>query len=150
MTVFFMAATPAFQQNRDTYAIIFKTIKNLGYTLALQQDDASFIGALGDQDTLDQHDWEIMCSREVDAVSRCDLAIFDATNKATFGVGYLAALALQQNKPVLLLLRDNSLQGSIITGLKHPTLRRASFNDGNVRVVVGEFLRGEGQGSAGQ
>jgi hypothetical protein len=90
---------------------------------------------------LDQDDWETLCKRELAHLEECDALIVDATDKSTFGVGYQAAVAIAKNKPTLLLLRENSLRGSFISGLKHPALIRRQFNDGNVRDVVSDFLR---------
>jgi hypothetical protein len=142
MKVFFMAASRSFGGNLDVYNKIFNVIKETGNRLILKTDPISYKESIGGGDvSFDNEDWKILCKREVDAAQMCDVAIFDATNKASFGVGYLAALTLAAGKPCLLLLHKDSLGGSIITGLEHPMLTREYFDEDNIGKIVEQFLK---------
>ena len=134
-----MAASTTFVENVTTYERIFEVVKKLGHTLLPRNDVTSMIESIGN-DTLDVDDWRVMCQREHNNLQECDAAIFDATNKATFGVGYYAALALQANKPTLFLLREGSLEGSIITGLEHRMLIRKYFKENTIEGIIRGFL----------
>lgn len=70
------------------------------------------------------------------------IAIFDVTNKASFGVGFLANLCLAGQVPSLFLLSEDSRNGSIMTGLIHLCLERKIYNHRAVGTIVSSFLKG--------
>jgi hypothetical protein len=142
MKVYLEVASTAYRENSKYYNKVLETIAAMGHN-AVQADAATQIESVGDKNTLDDDDWHILCEREVRQVLQSNIIILDVTNKATFGVGYLAALALENNKPTLFLQRDDSLRGSFINGLRHPKLTRATFaNIDDLTGIVEGFLKG--------
>lgn len=89
---------------------------------------------------LDQEEWELLCKRDIELLNVADIVIVEVSNKATFGTGYMAALALIASKPTLFLLQEDSVRGSFTAGLKHSMLTRKTYNSRNVEQLVKDFL----------
>lgn len=145
MKVAFMVPSVLYAQNEHIYKRVNAAIEQAGHTLCLPGDGLLVSEAMGDKNALDAEDWQLLCSRELVAAQECDAAIVDVTDKATFGVGYFAATALQAGKPTLFLMHKNSLQGSVISGLQHKRLSRAVYDEYDAKGVVLEYLRGVGE-----
>ncbi|HSE61556.1 MAG TPA: nucleoside 2-deoxyribosyltransferase [Candidatus Saccharimonadales bacterium] len=139
MIVHFVAPTPQFEKNQASYQKIIDAIIASGYEPSSEFSQRVPTEIEMGLSMLDQEDWETICRRELARIDACDALIADATNKSTFGVGYEVAIALAQEKPVLLLLRDGSMGGSFISGLMHPLLTRQQFNDAAIKRVVRDF-----------
>jgi hypothetical protein len=148
MLTHFVAPTPTYRDNIETYRSIFETILAEGHSLT--RDFGAEVATQIEMglNLLDQDDWETLYNREMAYLSSADALIVDATNKSTFGVGYQAAIALAQQKPVLLLLREGSLGGSFVSGLTNPNLTRRSFNDTNLTHVIRDFCNSVGKTNA--
>ena len=144
MIVHFAAPTPGYERNIEKYKQIARAIESLGYvpTRSISTDISTMI-EMG-MSILDQEEWELVCEREIEMLSRCDVAIFDTADRATFGIGYQAALSLAAEKPTLLLEDRGGPKGSFISGLKHPQLSRAAYTNDAVEDLVLKFLRGLG------
>ncbi len=141
MKVLFGVASLAFPEKRDLILDVERTIKALGHELLFDGQKETAIESKGDTG-LDAHDWRVLCQREIAAAKTCDVAIFDVTDKATFGIGFMASVCLERDIPTLFLLSESSLGGSFICGLERPALTRRSYNKENAESVVAEFLKG--------
>lgn len=140
MKVYFSFPTTFFSKYRDIYEKIQEQIINSGFELFGETDQTAIEQGEG---LLDENDWEILYQRHLNAVRDSDLVIVDASDKSTFGIGFISAVALQSNKPLLILLRENCIGGAFISGLQHPLLERKFFTASNVQGVVDNFLKAQ-------
>lgn len=140
MKVLFGMASTGFKNNEQAYYIIQKAIKDCGHTPYFEGQVETLAESLGDKE-IDKQDWSVLCHRELKAAQECDIAIFDVTNKASFGIGYMAAICLARAVPTLFLLQKGSMGGSFISGLEHPNLEREYYDDKNIHGAVSSFLK---------
>lgn len=119
MIVHFDCASPVAAANPGYYKKIVKIIENLGHSVANTWDDNLYQEMA--QSLPDQEDFEVLCAKTVDSLLRSDVVILDVRGKGVFGLGYQTALALQAEKPTLL-LRYADARGSFVDGLRHPLL----------------------------
>ena len=138
MKVLFGVASLNYQQNKR----IKLSIKAAGHSVYFENDHETAIESADKPSFLMPEDWLVLCRRELAAANDCDAAIFDVTNKATFGVGFLASIRLSRAVPTLFLLSEGSRNGSIITGLEQPQLMRRIYNSKNVGTIVSNFIEG--------
>lgn len=142
MKVLFAAASTSYARNMEVYERIKKQIQALGHEVYFDGQDATAVESTGSVRSLDDDDWKVLCDREVGAAQECDAAIFDVSDKATFGVGFMASICVSKGTPTLFLLRDDTVGGSFVSGLQRACLQRKSFNTANVAGKVRKFLEG--------
>src|SRR6476469_7505366 len=75
------------------------------------------------------------------AIRNSDLLIAEASDASVFGVGYEVATALQQNKPVLVLVQKNTSGFSYAKGLKHDLLTYKEYEVETVEDIVEAFMK---------
>lgn len=141
MIAHLVVPTSSYEKNAEKYKRILLTIQSLGYrpTRSATTDQSTLIEmGLG---ILDQEECEILCKRDLEMLAASDVVIADTTDRATFGVGYQAAVALAAGKPTLLLEVEGATKGSFISGLKHPSLTRAFYAESTLSEAVEKFLR---------
>lgn len=142
MKVLFGVASLNYQQNKRIYETVKLSIKAAGHSVYFENDHETAIESADKPSFLTPEDWQVLCQRELATANDCDAAIFDVTNKATFGVGFLASICLSRAVPTLFLLSEGSRNGSIITGLEQPQLMRRTYNSKNVGTIVSNFIEG--------
>ena len=135
----FAGSSTKFSQNILAVNHVKQAISDAGHQLTLDLDEQTTIESVGDAGN-DKEDWHILAQREINAAQDCDVAIFDVTDKASFGVGYMAAIVLGANKPTLFLTREGSLEGSFISGLEHVKITRSIYTPSTLANIVIRFL----------
>lgn len=140
MIVHFVAPSPSYEQKRGIIELIRNKIVQHGHDLMYSRasDPATMIEMSAGM--LDSEDWELLCERDMRLLKEADVVIFEVSDKATFGVGYLAAHALLLNKPSLFLMATGSRPGSFTTGLKHEMLTRKIYDNHNIETIITNFL----------
>lgn len=142
MIVHFIAPSSGYKQKVDVIRRIQNAVMGQGHKLTHSTAaDSSTMLEMG-LGILDKEEWELLYKRDMSLLGEADIAIFECSNKATFGVGYLAAHALMLGKPTLLLLDKDGLGGSFTVGLTHAMLTRKFYTEYNVEKNVSEFLEG--------
>lgn len=143
MNILFGVSSLKYSVNQKNYFVVEQTIKMRGHNLYFDNQYETAIESIGNaQNILSRQDWQILCKRELRAAEECEVAIFDVSNKASFGIGYIASICLARKVPTLFLLSVDSLNGSIISGLEHPNLIRQTYTSQNIQKVVEDFLEG--------
>ncbi len=85
-------------------------------------------------------DWKTVMADSLDAVSRSDAIIIEATNY-TFSQGFQTAMALQKKKPVLLVSR-NKITDRVISGYEDPNLTIAEYGTlHELQRIITSFLQ---------
>ena len=75
----------------------------------------------------------------MDALTRADVVIVDASVKS-FSVGFQAAVALQQKKPILMLARNKIGGGFFASGIDETLVTYKEFDSATLDKIVSEFL----------
>jgi len=85
-------------------------------------------------------DWTLFVQKTLDAIKSADMVIIDASNY-TFGQGYQMAAALEYQKPVLVVSRDD-LKYRYITGFTSSLLTYKTYtNETELIKLVASFLK---------
>lgn len=84
-------------------------------------------------------DWQSVNRDNMEALSRADVVIAEATAKS-FSTGYQVATAIQQKKPVLILTRNNALAGTFGSGISSDFVRAENYTAVNVRDIITDFI----------
>lgn len=117
---------------------IISTIEENGGVLARDWVEPTF--ARNRAKTVEQINWEKVMRGNVDAISRADIVIVEATSYR-FSQGYQVAVALQQKKPVLVLSRQ-PLDELSISGITNKLLTLAEYhNQDELQKAVAGFIK---------
>lgn len=88
----------------------------------------------------DAIDWQKVMQGTLDAISRADIIIVEATSYR-FSQGYQVAIALQQKKPVLVVSRTD-LDELSISGITNKLLTLAVYkNEAELETAVSKFIK---------
>ena len=88
----------------------------------------------------DKRDWVAIHKSIIDGLKRADLCIFEASTKS-FAVGFQTALALQMQKPILVLTRNQSLRDTFGAGIVSDLLTYKAYTKDSIGTIVGEFIK---------
>jgi len=138
MIVHFIASKSNLKQNYEYLKLITDTIRNLGHEFARDwlDDEYAFIQKGKKHDTID---WRIVNEENMEALSRADIVIAEATAKS-FSTGFQVANAIQQKKPVLILTRNNALAGTFGSGISSDLVRSKNYTEENAQDIITDFI----------
>ncbi len=138
MIIHFITSKSNIADNYDDLKSIRDTIVNLGHEIARDwlDDEYKFVKSGKGHATID---WNVVHSENMEALSKADLVIAEATVKS-FSTGFQVANAIQQKKPVLILTRNDELAGTFGSGIDSDFVRQKSYNAGNVRDIICDFI----------
>lgn len=138
MIVHFVASKGQILKRYDDYERIRSTILALGHTIAYDwiDDEREFLES-GKKHT--SAEWEEIVSKNMAALARAEVVIAEAS-AMTFSSGYLVAHAINMKKPVLVLTRDNQLEGTFGSGIVSDFVRLVNYSESDVRDFITEFI----------
>ena len=85
-------------------------------------------------------DWHLVVTADIDAISRADLVIIEATHDRLLQ-GYEIAVSLQYKRPTLLLSRD-SLEQHAFSGIRDRLLTTVQYEtEDELEALVKDFIR---------
>jgi hypothetical protein len=85
-------------------------------------------------------EWDDVHKENIEAISRSDIVIIEATNYG-FQEGFYTSQALQQKKPVLLVTREN-IRSRLIHGINHKLLTTQRYdNQEDLKKIVTKFIK---------
>lgn len=138
MIVHFIASKGEILKRYEDYERIRSTVLALGHTLAYDWiDEEREFWESGRKHT--QADWEVIVNKNMAALERADVVIAEAS-AMTFSTGYLVAQAINLKKPILVLTRDNQLEGTFGSGIVSDFVRLVNYSASDVRNVIAEFI----------
>jgi len=140
MVIHFAGSTHHLLESIDDFRQIIDAIHKEGHVLARDWVEPSYSLLGSGDDKVENVDWEEIYKQNIDAVSTADLMIADAT-RDSFGVGFLIAIAIQQRKPILVLLKKGTKEGMILRGLHGESIAKAVYTDENVKMIVSKFIK---------
>lgn len=123
----------------EYYRTVVVSIKASGYDLTYDWVEEAYEDAKSATREKPETDWETIDKRFESAVQQADVVIVDATLKGFF-VGYRAAQAVAQKKPLLILTRDAS--SNAVTGITTPTgyIKSVIYTKKSLKESVQKFL----------
>lgn len=138
MIVHFIASKGEILKRYEDYERIRSTVLALGHTLAYDWiDEERKFWQSGKKHT--QAEWEEIVNKNMAALARADVVIAEAS-AMTFSSGYLIANAINQKKPVLVLTRDNQLEGTFSSGVVSDFVRLVNYSESDVRDYIADFI----------
>jgi len=136
--VHFIASKSQILKRYDDYERIRSTVLALGHTLAYDWiDEEREFWESGKKHT--SAEWEKIVSKNIAALARAEVVIAEAS-AMTFSSGYLIAHAIHMKKPVLVLTRDNQLEGTFSSGIVSDFVRLVNYSESDVRDFITEFI----------
>lgn len=138
MIVHFIASKGEILKRYEDYELIRSTVLALGHTLAYDWiDEEREFWESGRKHT--QADWEIIVNKNMAALERADVVIAEAS-AMTFSTGYLVAHAINLKKPILVLTRDDQLEGTFGSGIVSDFVRLINYSSSDVRDFIADFI----------
>lgn len=138
MIVHFVASKGEILKGYKDYERIRDAILALGHTVAYDWIDGEYVFTKSGKKHSSK-EWEEIISLNMAALARADVVIAEAS-AMTFSSGYLVAHAINQKKPVLVLARDNQLEGTFGSGIVSDFVRLVNYSESDVRDIVAEFI----------
>lgn len=85
-------------------------------------------------------EWDDVHKENIEAISRSDIVIIEATNYG-FQEGFYTSQALQQKKPVLLVTREN-IRSRLMHGISHKLLTAQHYDkQEDLKKIVAKFIK---------
>jgi len=142
MVIYFIGSVRGFNEHLPYYKKIIEVIHSRGNVLA--RDWIGIVNAAGGGDNYRENgniDWTAVHKENVSALKRSDIAIIEAT-ALSFQQGFFTSLALQYQKPTLVLMRGEDVTKRPLSGFKYKLLTTASYDsEEELEKTVSKFVR---------
>jgi hypothetical protein len=138
MVVHFITSKASIASDTEYIRKIVEVIHDLGHELARDwvRAELDFVKTGKKHDSID---WRVVNEENLEALSKADVVIAEATARS-FSTGFQVANAIQQKKPVLILSRDNALVGSFSSGISSNFVHSESYTKDNVQDIIADFI----------
>jgi hypothetical protein len=83
--------------------------------------------------------WRETHNSRVEALSRADIIIVEAST-TSFSVGFFVAMAIQQKKPTLILMRDVRKAVGVLAGMNCDLMCLQEYNDDTLDDILEKFI----------
>lgn len=137
MIVHFISGKNNIEENMPYLRKIVTTIHKSGHVLSRDWIEQAHIAATQGLDR--PPDWQLVFQENMDSLNKADVLIAEITERS-FGVGYQVALASQQKKPILLLRRKGTSNGSLADGISYDYIQRKDYTQDDVAKFIETFL----------
>lgn len=139
MIVHFAASTKNLEKRINFYNIITDTVLKNGAELALYWIDREF-RFIRNGINHTKADWQTIADDNISAITKSDVLIVDVSEHS-FAVGFQVATAINQKKPVLMLVGSDSKGGSFASGIKSDFVKVKKYqNEFEVGLIAKDFL----------
>lgn len=139
MIVHFIASKGDFKEEYRYLKAIMGTIEDLGHEIARNWIDKEYNYLQKTGDTHQSIDWRLVNSENMEALTRADIVVAEASTKS-FSVGYQVATAIHQKKPVLILSRNDAVAGSFTSNISPDFIRNETYTLENVKDKIADFI----------
>ncbi|SRR6266702_2227834 len=128
MLVNFIASRTNMKKDMPYYRHIMETIEHDGHKLTREWIEEVYTIVAEDryEDEVRKADWKKINKAQVDAIGKADVVIVEASARS-FSTGYQACLAIQSQKPTLLLTRSGPLGGTFRSSLTSDFVRNVEY-----------------------
>ena len=142
MLVNFIASRTNMAEDMPFFRQIILTVEKKGHTMARDwiEDVYAMVVENRYEDEVRKADWKQINKEQTDALGKADVVIVEATARS-FSSGYQACLAIQSQKPTLLLTRGSSLGGTFRSSLSSDFVRNVEYKTvDELQAAVSKFL----------
>lgn len=139
MLIHFVGSVLSIEEDLPYFRRIVKAIHDNGHILTRDWVEPAY-KTWQSSKTFKDLDWRGIYSQNMEALTRADIVIVDTTTKS-FSVGYQTAIALQQKKPTLLLVRSDQGDGLFASGMDEDLLVYKSYDDKNLEKILAVFIQ---------
>jgi len=138
MIIHFISSKSNLEESYPYVKQVVDTIKELGHEIARDwvQDEYDYIKSGNRREDID---WREVHSENIAALSRADLVIAEVSAKS-FSTGFQVANAIQQKKPVLILTRNNALEGTFGSGISSDFVRSKNYTVDSLGDIIADFI----------
>lgn len=143
MLVNFIASRTDMIEDMPYFRQIIKTIQENNHSLAREwiEDVYAMVVEGRYEDEVRKADWKKLNKEQIDALGKADVVIVEATARS-FSTGYQACLAIQSQKPTLLLTRGGPLGGTFRSSLSSDFVRNVEYKSiEELDAAVASFLK---------
>ena len=134
MIVHFTCSKRLLAENSDTLRRVVRAIKRRHELASNWIDDYARTKNKGDA-----YDFDEAHRKSIEELAKADVFIAEVTH-SSFGVGYQAAVAIQQKKPMLLLSREDASNDSMVRGLDKALVRYRAYTEDSLGQIIESFL----------
>ena len=137
MQIYFVASSRLVDKDKDIYAQMYKTI-SLEHKMVSDKVwkwvKSGVTDLRGDEQAKKEN-----YNETLKAINKADVVIMEITGHS-MSMGYILSKALEINKPVIAMYRDDA-EPVFIAGIGDPKLVMAAYNSTNVEKVIWESLK---------
>lgn len=138
MIVHFIASKSSLTTDYPHIQRIIDTVHELGHEFARDWMSAELKFIAGGN-THESIDWRKVNQENTEALSKADIIIAEASVKS-FSTGFQVANAIQQKKPVLILTRNNALDGTFGSGINSDFVRNETYTLDTIQDIISDFI----------
>lgn len=138
MIVHFIASKSHIQKDYPHLKRIAEVVSTLGHTFARDwlDEELAYTTSGNKHESID---WQTVNRQNMEALSRADVVIAEATVRS-FSTGFQVATAIQQKKPVLILTRNNALAGTFGSGISSDFVKTVNYTKDTVADLITDFI----------
>lgn len=143
MLVNFIASRNNMIEDMPYFRAIKTTVKQHGHKLTRDwiEDVYKMVIENRYEEEVHKADWKKLNQEQIDALGKADVVIVEASARS-FSSGYQACLAIQSQKPTLLLTRGGPLGGTFRSGLSSDFVRNVAYETAEeLNQAVTSFLK---------
>lgn len=134
----FTTSMDSLRSNIESIRQLKKHLQNEGHVLARDWIEDAY-NSLDEDSSVHDASWQSVIKANFEAIAKADVVIVDITNDST-ALGYQIAVAVQQKKPTLLVLREGANTPPFTWSIPSSFLSKIEYNDGNIADKVRPFL----------
>lgn len=140
MKVHFSASIENITSRIELYRTIRQTLVDNGDVLTRDWIDDAFERA-STKTRYSQSDAKDIAAETRRSIENCDIAIFESSDQS-FGVGYQAALSINLQKPVLILLEKNARPLGVIGTGQNTTIKKIAYyhDKEEMQQIIRQFI----------
>ena len=138
MLVHFIAPVEGLKENIDNLRLVVKTLRDQGHELARDWLDEAYEGEVAPK--VDSAPvWQSVIQHNFEAIAKAEVLIADISYDST-AIGFQIAMAVQQKKPTLLILREGRKVSRFTWNIPSSFLSRVEYNKDTIADVIKPFL----------
>ncbi|HSE61553.1 MAG TPA: nucleoside 2-deoxyribosyltransferase [Candidatus Saccharimonadales bacterium] len=137
MKVHLITSRPTLEKDIITLRKMISIIQQTGHSLAYDWIEGAY--ERSQKPGVQYADWSKVYKENLEVINKADVVIAE-TSHENFGVGYQVAFAVQQKKPVLLLLHEQADKNAFATGVEEGWVKREEYTEENLEGIMQKFL----------
>lgn len=139
MIIHFITSSRDIESNIENSRLVVDALHENEHILARDWVEVAYQRALKGSEA-DKVTWQMIAKENFEAIARADAVIADITVDST-AIGYQIAMAVQQKKPTLLILKQGSVAPPFTWNIPSSFLSRVEYTTDNIKKKITPFLK---------